>query len=831
MSGSSGGGWVEVDWPGGGRRAYNPWQTGQTRIFPQSNMPNSPCDAPPLRRRKVCPTVGGGQFLPPFGGGGWLPLVAVVCGLISPAIEVIAEDVSTTATNQTSGPSADPAGQTSDDWPYWRGPNFDGTTSAENLPDDWDPDGGQGSHLIWKRDDIGGICTPIVFDGKLYSTQRAEVGTQREGEKVVCLDAATGETVWEHRYNVWMSDVPAERVGWASPTADPETGNIYVLGSCDIFKCLNGQTGEVIWEIPLHEQFGMLSTYGGRTNFPVVHEDLVIISGILINWGEAAKPNHRLIGLDKLTGTVRWFSGTRDFPDDTTYSAPSIVTIDGQRQLILGAGDGAIWGYQPRTGRPLWHYDLSMRGIFATPLVVGNKVFAGHSEENVVPNNNLMGGIVALEVSGTGDQTAAKEIWKKLEVVCGYSEPVHVDGRVYLVDDRCKMYVFDAETGEAIVERKSFVGSRQRSALTYADGKIYVTTENGRWAILRPTEDGFDVINKGRVRNTGFSASPIVAGGRVYLQSTTALYCIGNENGRQSDVAMGRGFGEETPVVRNTEVDWLQLVPAESLIEPGESVHFEVHAFNKLGQSLVDPDLSDMEFSVEGPATIDGATLTADAGAAHTAAIVTATVGDVTGSARVRIVPPLPWRFTFDGMTDPPLSWIGARYRHIVRPVDGSPALTKVSTIPKGARSRAWMGPSDLTNYTITADVKGSGTVDQMPDIGLTAGGYGLDLMGQSQQLQIRTWASQLRVAETLDYPWQPDRWYRMKLRYELESEGPAATAVLRGKVWPRDQDEPEDWTMTARDESPNRSASPGLYGNAKLTELYIDNIEVTPNE
>ena len=70
-----------------------------------------------------------------------------------------------------------------------------------------------------------------------------------------------------------------------------------------------------------------------------------------------------------------------------------------------------------------------------------------------------------------------------------------------------------------------------------------------------------------------------------------------------------------------------------------------------------------------------------------------------------------------------------------------------------------------------------------------------------------------------------------MKLRYELESEGPAATAVLRGKVWPRDQDEPEDWTMTARDESPNRSASPGLYGNAKLTELYIDNIEVTPNE
>ena len=87
--------------------------------------------------------------------------------------------------------------------------------------------------------------------------------------------------------------------------------------------------------------------------------------------------------MEKETGEIRWFSGTRDLPYDTTYSAPSLVTIDGQRQLVMGAGDGAIWGFQPRTGKPLWHYDLSLRGIFATPLVVGNRVYASHSEENV----------------------------------------------------------------------------------------------------------------------------------------------------------------------------------------------------------------------------------------------------------------------------------------------------------------------------------------------------------------------------------------------------------------------------------------------------------------
>ena len=153
------------------------------------------------------------------------------------------------------------------------------------MPESWDPEGGEGSNLLWKRDDIGGPCTPVVMNDRLYTIQRAESGTPREGERLMCLDAKTGETLWEHRYNVWLSDVPAERVGWSSPVADPETGNVYVLGSCDIFMCLSGETGKLIWQRPLHEQFGMLSTWRPH-QLPRVHEDLVIISGIIINWGE-----------------------------------------------------------------------------------------------------------------------------------------------------------------------------------------------------------------------------------------------------------------------------------------------------------------------------------------------------------------------------------------------------------------------------------------------------------------------------------------------------------------------------------------------------------------
>ncbi len=720
------------------------------------------------------------------------------------------------------------------DWVYWRGPAFDGTAEATGLAEDWDPAGGEGSHLAWKRDDLGGRSTPVVMDGRLYTVLRAEPGTPREGEKVVCVNAATGETIWENRFNIWMSDVPDTRVGWSSVVADPESGNVYVLGVCDLFLCIDGKTGKTIWEIPLHEQFGMLSTYGGRTNFPVIHEDLVIISGIIINWGDYAKPNHRFLALDKHTGETVWFSGTLNLPDDTTYSAPSLVNIDGQLQMIVGAGDGSIWGFQPRTGKALWHYELSRRGIFATPLVVGNRVFASHSEENI--NGVSMGAIVALDIAGTGEKTSATVHWKYDELVVGRSAPVHINGRLYAVDDRCKLWIIDSESGEFVDERIAIGDRKQWASLLYADDKIYCLTENGRWAILKPTDDGAEFISKGRLRNEAFYGSPIVADGRLYFPGTSALYCVDTGAGKQTAATIEQYLVGETPVEQNPEASQLLIVPGELLVEPGESRELNVRLFNRLGQRLADPADSAVKMSVDGPGTATGLTFTASPDVAHTAATIRATVDGVSGVTRARIIPPLPWHFTFDSLDDAPVSWMGARYRHVLKPDpfdpgSGNKLLVKVNTIPKGARSRAWFGPSEMANYTIAADVRGDRTGDQLPDIGLTAMGYVLDLMGNSQQLQIRTWDPTLRMAQTVPFEWKEDMWYRMKLRAEIDGSGKSPVAILRGKVWPRDQAEPAEWTVTATDQSPNLQTSPGLYGNAKVAQLYLDNIDVTAND
>ncbi|MCR9120261.1 MAG: hypothetical protein NXI22_25275, partial [bacterium] len=291
------------------------------------------------------------------------------------------------------------------------------------------------------------------------------------------------------------------------------------------------------------------------------------------------------------------------------------------------------------------------------------------------------------------------------------------------------------------------------------------------------------------------------------------------------------------------------------LMIPGRLRTFKVRTFNANGQLLQErPDDAEFAMSmlgaeasedVEGQLGEDG-TFLAPSGDKQVAALVTGKVGELSGTARVRIVPNLPWEFDFNEMKEPPITWVGARYRHIIRDIDGDNSMVKISTIPKGARSRAWMGHSNLSNYTIQADVKGSVGNDRQPDIGLIAQGYVLDMQGVAsveledgsgsesvttgdgggKQLQIRTWVPQRRMAKELPFNWSPDTWYTMKLQASVVD----GKAILKGKVWPREEEEPAEWMLEATDDAPVLEGSPGLYGNAKDAEIFLDNIKVYDN-
>jgi hypothetical protein len=113
----------------------------------------------------------------------------------------------------------------------------------------------------------------------------------------------------------------------------------------------------------------------------------------------------------------------------------------------------------------------------------------------------------------------------------------------------------------------------------------------------------------------------------------------------------------------------------------------------------------------------------------------------------------------------------------------------------------------------------------RMPDMGLIAQRYTLDLMGASQQLQLRTWPPQVAThfSKTVPFAWEAGKWYTFVLEAGTSAEG----AVLRGKVWPRGEPEPGTWTIEAVHDAGNLQGSPGFFGNSKDSEIYIDNVSV----
>ena len=373
------------------------------------------------------------------------PLV-LCCGVLAMAM--------TTSATTALAAEVDPL-----DWPTWRGPEQNGISRETGIIDKWDP--ATDENVLWKNPELGGISTPIVLRGKLYTIVRSEPGTPREGEKVVCVDAATGKKLWENKFNVFLSDVPAERLGWACCAGDPATGHIYAIGSCGFLQCLDGETGKTLWKRSLNEEYGLLTTYGGRLTSPVVFEDYVIVTGVIIGWGDMARPTQRLLGLDKKTGETIWFNGTRPLPEDTTYSTPTVAVLGGQQALVFGSGDGGLYAWQPRTGKPIWNFNLSIRGMNISPLVDGNTVYMTHAEENV--GSSTMGAIVAVDGSKTGDITKTGELWRQAGMV-GKSSPLLVDGRLFAFDDGAKMYIVDAATGKMIGKPVKLLGTILRSS-------------------------------------------------------------------------------------------------------------------------------------------------------------------------------------------------------------------------------------------------------------------------------------------------------------------------------------------------------------------------------
>ena len=713
------------------------------------------------------------------------------------------------------------------DWYHWRGPQQNGQSLETGLPTSFSI---EGENLLWRKEEFATRSTPVVMNGRVYVVCRHEAETNKEAEKTVCINAETGEKIWESIHNIYLSDAPSERVGWASVVADPETDRVYVLGLGCTFQCLDGKTGKLIWEHSMLEEYGMLSTYGGRTNFPVVYEDMVIISGVNTGWDQTAVPTHRFLGLDKNTGAAIWTMSTRPRPEDTTYSTPIFTVLNGQAAMVLGAADGAIYALQPRTGKVIWKYQASPRGMNVAPLVENGIVYMGHGEQNET-DRTVLGAVFAIDGNTSGDSPEETLLWKVPKRTVSRSSPVRVGERIYYIEDGAALFGVNAKTGAIEVEKK--LGRIMFGSPIVSEGKLYIAENTGRIWCLEPTETEIKVVGQTRLNDgSEIFGSFAISNGRMYLPTNKALLCIGVPKPQvAADLKLPEPPAE--PAVTDTQIAHIQLCPVEMLVQPGSKAKLQVRGYNALGQYI--------RLVPEATIAVDGTGSVAEdqvylAGETPTGSGVKleASFGELKSTARARVIPPLPWVFDFEDKKVP-MHWIGMAYRHqpAELPDGAGNGLVKISTIPKGTRSQGFLGLPKFHDYTVQGefyamDTKNKVPTTKLPDMGVVAQRYTLALEG-SQRLQLRSWVSLLeqRFAVTIPYEWQPKTWYVIKLRAET-AEG---KAILKGKVWKKGEAEPEAWTIQGEDLTPNLQGSPGLFGNSTDAEFYVDNVTVTANE
>ena len=703
------------------------------------------------------------------------------------------------------------------DWSEWRGPARDGISAERGLPEKWSP---SGDNLAWKAP-YGGRSAPIVQGGRVYLQNTAERG-EREQERVMCFDAATGKLLWEHRFNVYLSDVPPHRVGWASPAGDPATGNVYAMGVGGTLLAFS-KDGKVLWERSLGEDFALLTTHGGRTVSPIVDGDLVIASGVTFQWGPHARGTHRWIAFDKRTGETMWVSAPGGRPYDTTYAAPVIADVTGTRLLIQGASDGFVHAIKPQTGEPVWKIEVSKRGLNTGVVLHGTDAVITHSEENL--DSSEMGMIAALDAGLKGDLKMSQFKWSAYGWQGGFSSPVLEGERLYQVDNGANLGAFDVTTGKQIWVQN--LGTIQKASPVLADGKLYVGTENGKFFIIKPGPTGAQILDSDQLGTEqlpeAIIASVAVSGGRVYLVSDSALYCIGK-----------KGHDTRAPAIvlppqKPGEVAHVQVVPTELVLKPGDKVSFRARLFDARGVFVREEKAA--EWSLDKlKGTVASGQYTTAADTVAQAGQVKATVGGVTGAANVRVIPPLPWAESFDAVepTTFPAHWVGMMLKYQVRDLEGNRVLVKTT---EGSsllsRARAYVGPSDMHDYTIEMDVRATERRRTMGDAGVIAQRYALVLYGNAQKLHLEPWQPETARTVTVPFEWKKDAWYRMKLRVENLPNGQVRA---RGKVWPAGSPEPEAWLVERVDPIGNRQGSPGVFGNA-LAEVYFDNLKVYANQ
>lgn len=740
-------------------------------------------------------------------------------------------------------------------WLNWRGPEQNGFSTETNLPATVDP-----QKPLWVAD-FPGQSTPVIANGKVYVMGYAGTGADLQ-EGVACFDAETGKQLWARLYNDFISDIIYERYASSTPVIDPATGNIFIQGTQGILAGFTPD-GKELWKHSLMEEFGRLTFPNGRTASPIVDGDLVITRGITANWGAQGPAGDRFYAFDKTTGDLVWASTPGARPKDNSFSSPILGWLGGKRVFYASSGDGSVVCVNARTGEPLWRVPLFKAGINATVVV--------HNNDKVIATYGTPyepGQMVALKITDIAPTNAAAgpvvldrakvELWAN-DVSSSTSSPILVGDTIYATSEKGDLCAVDANTGAIHWKLKLGIEQRNASPL-FADGKLYVPMLDdpatktdggdagavGAFYIVKPGAKGGEILSHVALAGRCFG-TPVADNGKIYVQTARRFYCFGTKGSARGLVTGTTAEAWPKPGPAKS----LQIIPSEITLRPGQSATFRARSIDANGFVVEDikdvkalkwasfiPPTAKVKSTMNGTFNDEGK-LVADAATKPSAGAFQATLGDLKGAIRGRVLPYLPLKQDFESFTlaetnasdgalfaYPPLPWIGARFKFEVREKDGNKVLAKTVDNAFFARAFVFLGAPDAKNYTIEADVMSDGNKRKMSEVGVINQRYLTVLKGNEQKLEINSNLDRIRVAT--DFKWLPNTWYHIKSRVDLAPDG---SGMVRAKAWKQGDPEPEAWTLEVPHRTAHQNGSPGLFGFSPQGErVYIDNVQVNSN-
>jgi outer membrane protein assembly factor BamB len=378
-----------------------------------------------------------------------------------------------------------------ENWPQWRGPRLDGTSTETGLPTTWSAN----ENIAWRTELPGeGHASPIVWEDRVF-TVAARAGT--EERLLLCLDKATGKLLWEsvvvkapperiHRLNSLASSTPAtdgERVF----TAFLDAGTV-VVSAHDF-------AGKQVWQ----KRPGRFSSVHGFCSSPILHADKVIVN--CDHDGDGY-----IVAFARADGRELW---RIDRPNKTrSYCVPIIREAGGRTQMVL-AGSKCVASYDPDTGRQLWLMDGPTEQFVAS-LVFGESsglffLTAGYPEHH----------LLAIRPDGT-------IAWRTKRGAAYVPSPIAIGDYFIVTSDSGVAHSFVAKTGELAWQERL---GEQHASIISAQGLAWFLNDKGEMNIVRPGP-AFERVARNDLGERCY-ASPAISDGRIFLRTEKAIVCIG----------------------------------------------------------------------------------------------------------------------------------------------------------------------------------------------------------------------------------------------------------------------------------------------------------------